>query len=129
MTGDRNVRREVWMSGAGLVADPSGDGALTPPVSSSNERRDRMNLKALAPFGIAALVCVPCLAVGLGAGGVALASVTGALVTPVVGIPLLALAVLLIALGAVWAWRRSRACPVPQNTRGRGAPLRSTVKR
>ncbi len=109
------------MSGAGLVAGPSGDGALTPPVSSSNERRDRMNLKALAPFGIAALVCVPCLAVGLGVGGVALASVAGALVTPAVGIPLLAVAAVSLLAAVVFYVRRMKACSVSQPRRAPAA--------
>ena len=79
-------------------------------------------LKAAAPFALGALVCLPCLAIGLAATGGVLAAVGGAVLTPAVGGPLLVVGVTLVASGGWWLKRR-QACERP------GPPAASETRR
>ena len=74
--------------------------------------------QTLAPLGLAALVCLPCLLV-VGAAGVA---ASGALVA-FVHEPLVkgaALLVLLVAAALTWRWWRQRTCEIDRSTAGAG---------
>ena len=77
-------------------------------------------IKGLAPFGILALACLPCVALAVGVTGGAMSAVGGAFLTPAVGIPLLIVGLILVAF-ATALWRRRRACALPSGERGRGA--------
>lgn len=67
-------------------------------------------LKALAPLGFVALVCLPCLAVGLAAAGGVLTAVAATLLSPSVGIPLAAVGLAALLFGGSRLGRRRRRC-------------------
>ena len=69
-------------------------------------------IRGLAPLGIVALACLPCVALAAGVTGGVVSGIGAALVSPAVGLPLVGVGVILVA-GAAVLWRRRRACDLP----------------
>ncbi len=81
-------------------------------------------IRGLAPLGIVALACLPCVALAAGVTGGVVSGIGAALVSPAVGIPLVVVGVILVAFGTV-LWRRRGACDLPPGGPGRTSRRRA----